>query len=84
MNKEQAYIDGDQVDLGVTVLASLGGGHVDNLARPSLDDDVAAVRADEHVASKMLREDSCSLLPQSRALHGVGERGARRGLRVLR
>ena len=25
-------VDGDQVDLGVTVLASLGGGHVDDLA----------------------------------------------------
>lgn len=27
------YIDGNQVDLGVTVLARLGGGHVDDLAR---------------------------------------------------
>ncbi len=25
-------IDSDQMDLGVTVLASLGGGHVDDLA----------------------------------------------------
>lgn len=32
-------VDGDQVDLGVTVLASLGGGHVDDLARAVLDDD---------------------------------------------
>lgn len=31
-------VDGDQVDLGVTVLASLGGGHVDDLARTALDD----------------------------------------------
>ena len=50
-------VDGDKVDLGVTVLASLGGGHVDDLAGTVLDDDVA-------------------VLPQSRALHGVGERGA--------
>ena len=34
-------IDGDQVDLGVTVLASLGGGHVNDLARTALDDDVS-------------------------------------------
>lgn len=32
-------VNGDQVDLGVTVLASLGGGHVDNLAGAVLDDD---------------------------------------------
>lgn len=30
-------IDGDKMDLGVTVLASLGGGHVDDLARAVLD-----------------------------------------------
>lgn len=30
-------IDGDEMDFGVTVLASLGGGHVDNLARTVLD-----------------------------------------------
>jgi hypothetical protein len=32
-------VDGDKVDLGVTVLAGLGGGHVDNLAGAALDDD---------------------------------------------
>src|SRR5690242_13928748 len=32
-------VDGDQVDLGVTVLAGLGGGHFDDLARAVLDDD---------------------------------------------
>lgn len=36
-------VDGDQVDLGVTVLASLGGGHVDDLARAALDDDEAVL-----------------------------------------
>lgn len=49
-------INGDQVDLGVTVLAGLRGGHLDDLARAVLDDDEA-------------------VLPQSRALHGVGLRG---------
>ena len=31
-------IDGDEVNLGVTVLAGLGGAHFDNLARAALDD----------------------------------------------
>lgn len=46
-------VDGDQMDLGVTVLAGLRGGHLNDLARAVLDDDEA-------------------VLPQSRALHGVG------------
>ena len=33
MENGRTYIDGDQVNLGVTVLARLGGGHVDDLAR---------------------------------------------------
>jgi len=33
-------IKGDQVDLGVSVLSRLGGGHLDDLARTALDDDV--------------------------------------------
>ena len=32
-------VEGDQVDLGVTVLASLGGGHINDLARTVLNDD---------------------------------------------
>jgi hypothetical protein len=36
-------INGDQVDLGVTVLASLGGRHVDDLARTTLDDNVSVL-----------------------------------------
>ncbi len=32
-------VNGNQVNLGVTVLAGLGGGHFDNLARAVLDDD---------------------------------------------
>jgi hypothetical protein len=36
-------IDCDQVDLGVTVLASLGGRHFDNLAGTTLDDDVTVL-----------------------------------------
>ena len=36
-------INGDEMDLGVTVLAGLGGGHVDNLARAALDNDVTVL-----------------------------------------
>lgn len=36
-------IGGDHVDLGVTVLASLGGGHLNDLARTSLNDDVTVL-----------------------------------------
>jgi hypothetical protein len=36
-------VDGDQVDLGVTVLAGLGGGHVDDLAWALLDHDEAVL-----------------------------------------
>lgn len=32
-------VEGNQVDLGVTVLASLGGRHIDDLAGAVLDDD---------------------------------------------
>jgi hypothetical protein len=36
-------VDGDQVDLGVPVLAGLGGGHFDDLAGTVLDDDKAVL-----------------------------------------
>lgn len=36
-------VNGDHMDLGVTVLASLGGGHFDDLAWAALDDDVAVL-----------------------------------------
>lgn len=50
-------VDGDKMDLGVTVLTSLRGRHVDNLAGTVLDHNEA-------------------VLPQGRALHGEGGRGA--------
>jgi hypothetical protein len=34
-------VDGDEMDLGVAVLAGLGRGHLDDLAGTVLDDDVA-------------------------------------------
>lgn len=36
-------VDSNKMDLGVTVLSSLGGGHFDNLARAVLDYDVAVL-----------------------------------------
>lgn len=36
-------VEGDNVGLGVTVLASLGRGHVNYLARTSLDDNVTVL-----------------------------------------
>jgi len=36
-------VDGDHVDLGVTVLAGLGGGHLDNLAWAALDNNVTVL-----------------------------------------
>lgn len=37
------HVNGDKVDLGVTVLSSLGGGHVDDLAGSALDHDVTVL-----------------------------------------
>jgi hypothetical protein len=36
-------VDGDQVDLGVPMLASLGGGHFDDLAGAALNDNEAVL-----------------------------------------
>lgn len=36
-------IDGNDVDLGVTVLASLGGGHLNDLAGAALDNNVTVL-----------------------------------------
>ena len=50
-------INGNKMNFGVTMLASLRGGHVNDLARAVLNDDK-------------------SVLPQGRALHGVGSGSA--------
>lgn len=36
-------VDSNEMDLGVTVLAGLGGGHLDDLAWTALDDDEAVL-----------------------------------------
>lgn len=46
-------VDGNQVDLGVTVLASLGGGHIHNLARSVLDADEAVLAKGRAETSQM-------------------------------
>ena len=40
---KKTHVDGDKVNLGVTVLTSLGSGHVNDLARPALDDNVTVL-----------------------------------------
>lgn len=50
-------VNGGKMDLGMTVLAGLGGGHLDDFAGTTLDDDE-------------------TVLPQGRALHREGGRGA--------
>jgi hypothetical protein len=37
------HVGGDQVNLGVSVLSSLGGRHVNDLARVTLDDNVSSL-----------------------------------------
>ena len=39
----RAYIDGNKMDFSVTVLSGFGGGHVDDFARSSLDNDVSVL-----------------------------------------
>lgn len=40
---KKTYIDGNQVNLCVTVLSSLGGRHVRNLARSALDANITSL-----------------------------------------
>lgn len=42
VKKRETDIDGDEMDFCVTMLAGFRGGHVYDLARTTLDDDVAA------------------------------------------
>ncbi len=79
------HIDGDEVNFCVTVLARLGRGHINNFAGPALDHDVSAdirEKLSEHRDKNWQGIDQgCSpVLPESRALRRVGERGPRTGL----
>ena len=76
------HIDGDEVNFCVTMLARLGGGHVNNLAGPALDHDMSV---DVKIICQKSRGKNpageCSpVLPESRALRRIGERGSRAGL----
>ena len=82
-------IDGDEMDLGVTVLSGLGGAHFNDLARAALDNNEAVFaerralhRIGERGASisalegvLMLSKMSQSKLAQRHALHKTLERG---------
>ena len=55
-------VDGNKMNLGVTVLASLGGGHVDNLAGAVLDHN-EAVLAELHQISAYINSHRIEGLP---------------------
>jgi len=79
------HIDGDEVNFCVTVLARLGGGHINNFAGPALDHHVPAdvrnfVRKTEAKSQLETDQGYSPVLPESRALHRIGERGPRTGL----
>ena len=83
LDKGQAYIDGDQVDLGVTVLAGLGGRHVDDLARAAWGGEwvcVVVTRRTRTESETLTLDDDVAVLAKGRALHGEGVRGPGRGL----
>jgi hypothetical protein len=71
-------VGGDQVDLGVTVLARLGGRHVDDLSGAASACVRPMVQRGNYLAGAAL-DDDVSALAQGRALHGEGEGGARIG-----
>lgn len=66
------HIDANQVDLSVTVLARLGGGHVDDLAGTAckikkLISGGRGTRGERHAL-----HDDVAVLAKGRALHGEG------------
>ena len=68
------------MDLGVTVLAGLRGGHLDDLARttctqPSLRNCMTGVQSDIHTL-----DDDVPVLTKGRALHGERRGGPSAGL----
>jgi hypothetical protein len=56
-------VDTSQVDFGVAVLTSLGGAHIDDLARAAFDDNVTAQQND-WVNSYSKRNGRVSLAPE--------------------
>jgi hypothetical protein len=77
------YINADQVDFGVTVLARLGGTHIDNLPKHisrSINNPGQGRARGRYLAGTSLDEDVATLA-KSRALHG--ETGARSAITSL-
>lgn len=76
-------VDGDQMDLGVTVLAGLGGGHLDNLARAVLDDDEAVLPQSRTLHGVGLRGTGIGALEGVLMLHAMRSAGVQREMRML-
>lgn len=68
-NGRVTYINSDEMDLGVSVLSGLGGGHVDDLLRAMSEKQAwKSIGGDEtHLAWSAL-DDDVSVLSESRAL----------------
>ncbi len=62
-------VNGDHVDLGVTVLASLGGRHIDNLTGTTLDDNVTVLSQ-----GRTLQASVWNQICRVSYLHRVGQR----------
>jgi len=69
---------GDEVDLGVSVLASLGGGHLDNLAGAALNDDVPVLTKGRALHGESERGSGGGLVKVVLVLLIVGHGGSER------
>jgi len=68
-------IKGDEVDLGVSVLAGLGGGHIHNLAGPALDHDESSLAQSRALHGEGIGSDALGgleLLLVVRHIEGAG------------
>lgn len=76
--KLDTYINGDEMNLRVSVLAGFGGGHVDDLARAACSTTPTSVMI-SLFPQPIYRtlDDDVPVLTQGRALHGEGERSTR-------
>ena len=72
-------IDGDEMDLSMTVLAGFGGTHVDNLAGAALDDHMSVLakggtlHRERGRGARIGRLESMLMLPSSVSAHRVKE-----------
>ncbi len=80
--QRDSHIDRNKVNLRMTMLPSLGGRHIDDLARSPFDDDVPTDNIGMRVSKQGIAriDGRCSLLPQRGTLHGESKRGTGTGL----